>query len=270
MCFTNLLLWFAVPVHDHLFNASVCHSKKERGRNFEGIGQPGNPGALDAVDPVVMPSLSASPNSAKLDTVFLLSNGRLTSLSPTGERLWQTQTSAIWRKQHTTLSTMANHEAGLRTDSVIVPSLRYVNLHAEKSWEEADADDLQLLAVGDANLCLVASDGRVRATMSLPNQPVGAPMLGDFNDDGVVDIVVPTAVAFHGFAVERRANVGGALFTALVAILLIILAVVWVVNFVDFEMGDDTFSTAGRGIVSHILQLCPRLYSNFFIDPHWQ
>ena len=156
MCFTNLLLWFAVPVHDHLFNASVCHSKKERGRNFEGIGQPGNPGALDAVDPVVMPSLSASPNSAKLDTVFLLSNGRLTSLSPTGERLWQTQTSAIWRKQHTTLSTMANHEAGLRTDSVIVPSLRYVNLHAEKSWEEADADDLQLLAVGDANLCLVA------------------------------------------------------------------------------------------------------------------
>ena len=44
---------------------------------------------------------------------------------------------------------------------------------------------------------------------------------------GVVDIVVPTAVAFHGFAVERRANVGGALFTALVAILLIIFAVVW-------------------------------------------
>eukprot|EP01047_Picozoa_sp_COSAG01_P139515 COSAG01_NODE_70305_length_259_cov_0.575000_1_plen_44_part_01 len=43
--------------------------------------------------------------------------------------------------------------------------------------------------------------------------------MGDFNNDGVVDIVVVTATSVQGFAIERRANVGGALFMALVAIL---------------------------------------------------
>jgi hypothetical protein len=68
---------------------------------------------------------------------------------------------------------------------------------------------------------------------------VGAPSLGDFNNDGVVDIVVVTATSVQGFAIERRANVGGALFMALVAILVVILGAVWVVNFVDLELEDN-------------------------------
>ena len=173
-----------VPVHDHLFNASVCPSKKDRG--FQGTNkgwQSGSPGPLDAVDPVVIPSVEVP---GKLDSVFLLSNGRVTSLGPKGERNWQTQTSAVWRKAHIMLATGDNHEAGLRSDSVAVASLHFVNLHAERNIEEADDDDLQLLAVGDSNLALLATDGRVRATMGLPQQPVGSPIMGDFNDDGVV------------------------------------------------------------------------------------
>jgi len=84
------------------------------------------------------------------------------------------------------LATGDNHEAGLRADSVTVPSLHFINLHSEKSVEEADDEDLQLLAVGDSNMALLATDGRVRATMGLPQHPVASPTLGDFNDDGVV------------------------------------------------------------------------------------
>jgi len=173
-----------VPVHDHLFNATVCHAKKER--RFEGTGkgwQSGSPGPLDAVDPVVIPSAGYP---GKLDSVFLLSNGRMTCLDPKGGRVWQSQTSAIWRKAHIMLATGDNHEAGLRADSVTVPSLHFINLHSEKSVEEADDEDLQLLAVGDSNMALLATDGRVRATMGLPQHPVASPTLGDFNDDGVV------------------------------------------------------------------------------------
>jgi len=226
-----------VPVHDHLFNASVCVNAKDRG--FEGTGkgwQSGSPGPLDAVDPVVIPS-TTSPG--KLDTVFMLSNGRITSLGPSGERNWQTQTSAIWRKAHVMLATGDNHEAGLRADSVAVPSLHFINLHAEKSIEAADDEDLQLLAVGDSNLAMLATDGRVRATMGLPQQPVGAPALGDFNDDGVIDIVLVSSGGYFAFALERRPNVGGALFAALIAILLVILGAVWAMNIVDFDLDDD-------------------------------
>lgn len=176
-----------VPAHDHLFNASICPGKNDRG--FQGTKkgwQSGSPGPLDAVDPVVIPSIAHPGGSGKLDTVFLLSNGRVTSVGPKGERNWQTQTSAVWQKAHILLATGGNHEAGLRTDSVAVPSLRFVNLHAEKSMEEADDEDLQLLAVGDSNLVFLSMDGRVRATGSLTQQPVGVPTLGDFNDDGVV------------------------------------------------------------------------------------
>ena len=176
-----------VPVHDHLFNASICPTKRDRG--FQGTKkgwQSGSPGPIDAVDPVVIPSIAHPGGSGKLDTVFLLSNGRVTSIAPSGERNWQTQTSAIWQKAHIMLATGDNHEAGLRADSVAVPSLRFVNLHAEKSIEEADDEDLQILAVGDANVVLLSMDGRVRASMGLTQKPVGTPVLGDFNDDGVV------------------------------------------------------------------------------------
>lgn len=176
-----------VPVHDHLFNASICPSQKDR--SFQGTTkgwQSGSPGPLDAVDPVVMPSIAHPGGSGKLDTVFLLSNGRVTSVGPSGERNWQVQTSAVWQKAHIMLATGGNHEAGLRPDSVAVPSLRFVNLHAEKNAEEADDEDLQLLAVGDSNLVFLSMDGRVRASIGLTQQPVGTPTLGDFNDDGVV------------------------------------------------------------------------------------
>jgi hypothetical protein len=127
------------------------------------------------VEPVVIPAPAGpAANAAKLSTVVLLSNGKLTCLSHSGERLWQTQTSAIWRKEHATLSTDQNHEAGMREESVVVPSLRYINLHSERSWEEADVEDLVLLLLGDTHLCLISTEGRVKANMLLPNAPVGA------------------------------------------------------------------------------------------------
>jgi hypothetical protein len=64
--------------------------------------------------------------------------------------------------------------------------------------------------------CSPYLQGRIRTTMSLPRAPVSAPVVGDFNDDGVVDLIVTTATAYYGFAIERRPNVGGALFAALV------------------------------------------------------
>lgn len=120
------------------------------------------------------------------------------------------------------LATGGNHEAGLRPDSVAVPSLRFVNLHAEKNAEEADDEDLQLLAVGDSNLVFLSMDGRVRASIGLTQQPVGTPTLGDFNDDGVLDVIVVSSGGYFSFALERRPNVGGALFAALIAILLVV------------------------------------------------
>ena len=49
------------------------------------------------------------------------------------------------------------------------------------------------------------------------------------------DVVVTTASGYYGFAIERRPNVGGALFAALVAILLIILGTVWVMTIIDTD-----------------------------------
>lgn len=109
-----------VPVRDHLFNASACHAKKDR--NLKGVAGDWarSKDALDGSEPVVVPSVN-SPG--KLDTIFLLSNGRMTSVGPNGEVNWQTQTSATWRKEHVVLATGSDHAAALRTDSVIVGSL---------------------------------------------------------------------------------------------------------------------------------------------------
>ena len=46
----------------------------------------------------------------------------------------------------------------VRSDSVIVASLKYVNLHSEVAVEEADVEDLQLVAVGENNIVLVSSE----------------------------------------------------------------------------------------------------------------
>lgn len=147
-----------VPARDHLFNASVCHHQKDR---LKGVQKDWAraPGALDSAEPVVVPSISVP---GKLDTVFLLSNGRITSISPTGTVNWQTQTSATWRKEHIVIATGSDHAAALRTDSVVVASLAYFNLHADPD-SVPHPDDLLLVACGEASMVLVSADeGRIR------------------------------------------------------------------------------------------------------------
>lgn len=120
--------------------------------------------------------------------------------------------------------------------------VQYFNSNTQLANEHAHPDDLMLLAVGESNLVLVSTDdGRVRATINLPRPPVSAPVLGDFNNDGVADVIITTANGYYSFAIERRPNVGGALFAALVAILLIILGTVWVMTIID---SDDVDSEA--------------------------
>lgn len=68
----------------------------------------------------------------------------------------------------------------------------------------------------------------MRCAFELPDLPVAAPVVGDFNNDGWSDVVVTGTHGVYGLALERR--VGTKLFTLLAGTLLVLLLVAFAVN----------------------------------------
>ena len=217
----------ASPSRRSLWHLSVCHGKKDRAkmtfsgrRGREAFSQDtGNP-PLHAVDPVLVPSDDGI--SGHWNSIVLLSSGRLSCVTPHGHRQWQLSTSAMWSR-HAAEVTMDAERSESEHRSVQVPSLTLVDLEADPAQER----DPQLVAVGESAIVIVSREGRVRSTIGTAEACVNKPTFGDFDGDGVTDIILSSATGYSGIIVERRGNVGGALFAALVAILLVVLGVVF-------------------------------------------
>ncbi|PFX31386.1 hypothetical protein AWC38_SpisGene3814 [Stylophora pistillata] len=173
-----------------LFSRSICHSPSTFGSFFDSFSEEDLRDEPELVSPLLVPSppnkrgifSHLSGESFKrdsirsLDSIFVISSGRLTSLGPFGELNWQVDTGTSW----TNYNPPSDKSAG----KVLVPNIQAV------STAVGAAQDA-VLVIGSKDFTLVSlKDGSLMASHSTPCEPVSPVVHGDFTNDGLMDFIV--------------------------------------------------------------------------------
>eukprot|EP01128_Nolandella_sp_AFSM9_P012211 TRINITY_DN9056_c0_g1_i1.p1 TRINITY_DN9056_c0_g1~~TRINITY_DN9056_c0_g1_i1.p1 ORF type:complete len:705 (+),score=73.42 TRINITY_DN9056_c0_g1_i1:425-2539(+) len=199
----SVLIGSGVPhVKRVTFNTSLCAVSSPSWFSsvptFEGSD-------LEVLHPVIMTHhtpydylLNIAPTDQRL--FFFLSNGVLTSLVPFKESLWQLQTDAAWSVKNPLLQQMK-------------PSLTLYPLTTVLDGEEA-------LLVVASRLVLISPSGSILAsTALLPHVPTAAPALGDFDNNGLMDLILRTEDSFLLYSL--RGSTSNMIFSVVMALLLV-------------------------------------------------
>ncbi|XP_070575140.1 uncharacterized protein [Ptychodera flava] len=132
------------------------------------------------------------------DSVFLLSNGRLTSYGPNGQNHWQVETSAKWsdvtdilRRSH------HNPEFTRRVNEAFVPGMKALSLQV------FGREDVVILTGWEYIVLVSLKDGRILAEHTLPCQPSAPVIIGDFDNNGWNDVIVQCQAGQLGFSLQR-------------------------------------------------------------------
>eukprot|EP00026_Physarum_polycephalum_P003889 Phypoly_transcript_03906.p1 GENE.Phypoly_transcript_03906~~Phypoly_transcript_03906.p1 ORF type:complete len:676 (+),score=80.54 Phypoly_transcript_03906:81-2108(+) len=169
------------------------------------------------------PSFLPSTTTLGLNSIFLVSSGKINAFGPDGEYLWDVDSRANWRQNdypvltpiHILPNEPALHMLALGTSlSLIAPTgellstvrlRRPVTLH-----EEAPVEGAGETGTG------IAGGPRPGEIWS-----VAPPTLGDFNNDGLADVIVVGHDGLYGYAIQKGA--GSVLFPGLVVMLICVM-----------------------------------------------
>jgi len=184
-----------------------------------GTGQTGSEqsqAALAVAHPIVVQEPHTVGKAAKrrrYHSFFFLNSGLISSFNHDGTRTWHTQTRATWL-----------HSSGA-TGTAQSPALAAFRPTLTPFAARVDTPSEHVLVIGERYGALVSLGGSVRVEWPLaPDLAVAKPVVGDFNGDGLNDVVLVTTKGFYGYAVTRR--LGGQLFSVLVICLLFLLLAV--------------------------------------------
>ncbi len=195
------------PTHS-LFNGSICVDESPFRKLVQSLarqartphqGEPSD--RLQAVAPVVLRPKHALPGGLH-DSVFMVSDGIVTSFNGAGRQRWQVQTKTYWASP--ALLPALPHDPALSGSAApilapITPTLSGMSLRTR-------GGDDAVLALGQEFGTLLTADGLELATFALPDAPIGPPVLGDFDHDGYTDFILHCRTQLVGMSVAPRAH----------------------------------------------------------------
>jgi hypothetical protein len=103
----------------------------------------------------------------------------------------------------------------------------HFDIDAERAKEFGSHDNTyaHVLVAGEKELALVSRDGHILSSAPLPKSPIARPVIGDFDGDGITDVIMITEDAILGYRVGEEASMQGML--AAVIVLSMLAAVVF-------------------------------------------
>lgn len=192
-------------------------SRKARSPAFSS-GQP-IPSVISAASPVILKTVDPKTLlvSKKSNLVVAINTGVTTCYSADGEFKWQTRGGPRWASDPESGHSGAGSAILFDSDATRVDSLgKHDNAYA------------QVLIVGDAKMMLMSREGEILASADLPRKPIAHPVIGDFDSDGVTDVIIVTDEAILGYRLEVVQSTRGMLIA--VIILCCLTVVVFFVN----------------------------------------
>ena len=170
-----------VPPTEALWNAGIC---------APGIPSRGREAARAVAAPLLLPRRRAGGGGETYDSIFLSSEGRISSISPSGDLNWAVLTDARWAAE---LSSSSDDEP-----PALLPSLSLLR-------PTPQAEPL-VLAIGESRAVVLSAAGRVLSSHGLPAMVVAPPLLADFSGDGVIDVVLTARTSHYGLRVSTSAS----------------------------------------------------------------
>jgi hypothetical protein len=152
------------------------------------------PTAISAASPVILKTIDPKTllESKVRNVVVAINIGLITCYSGEGEFKWQSRQGPRWEAtSETTTPSGAGTAVLFDSDASRVDDLgKHDNVHA------------QVLILGDDKMVIVSREGDVLTTTDLPRKPIARPVIGDFNSDGVTDVIIVTDEAILGYQLE--------------------------------------------------------------------
>jgi hypothetical protein len=129
-----------------------------------------------------------------------VNTGVVTTYSGDGHLKWQIDDSPTWSE-----------------DFKFGSSLIF-DADADRVDEIGSHDDLRshLLVIGDKSMALYSKEGKTLAAIDIPKEPIVRPILGDFDSDGITDIIFVTEDAILGYRLEVTSSTRGVLIAILI------------------------------------------------------
>eukprot|EP01112_Ceratiomyxa_fruticulosa_P017478 TRINITY_DN5452_c0_g1_i1.p1 TRINITY_DN5452_c0_g1~~TRINITY_DN5452_c0_g1_i1.p1 ORF type:complete len:697 (-),score=147.44 TRINITY_DN5452_c0_g1_i1:355-2445(-) len=229
-----------IPVVERLFNGTICpKGVVTNSLNFY-LWSKNSPGStssssnsissIQTVKPAIIPSRRNSwltenlPSSKLYDTVFMISTGLVSCYSSQGFLRWQTETIATWP---------LNANSPPAHPSIISFSPRV-----------GDKSPDHLLIVG-SSIVLLSNEGKVVASVYLTSKntagksrvsySITPPVIADFNNDGINDILVITAHDIHGYIIQT----GGSTISYILSLLLVCVVISLIVAIQLFQTDNS-------------------------------
>lgn len=251
----TLMVVSGLPARTQLFNGSICqrtvslHDPIARSR-FQLQDH------ISAAPPVVLRNLHGKESAVKdahvREIVVGISAGIVSCYSGKGELRWQINNAPTWSLEPSEGS--ASHAS---------VSLFDWNAHRVEEHGTHDSRHSQIVVVGDSKVSIITRDGTLQATSAIPRPPISKPIFGDFDGDGITDIVIMTEDALLGLRVEVTASPRGMLIAVLV--LVVLAGVVFMANIKSEVISEGGGGGAGAVTTKKILSIV-RSTDDYHID----
>ena len=192
------------------------------------------PSTISAASPVILRTVDPKTLlvSKKSNIVVAINTGVITCYAADGELKWQTRGGPQWAADPETSHSGAGSAILFDSDATRVDTLgKHDNAYA------------QILVVGDAKMVLMSREGEILASTELPRVPIAHPVIGDFDSDGVTDVIIVTDEAVLGYRLEVVQSTRGMLIAVLV--LCCLTAIVFFVNIQLISIDPGSISQGG-------------------------
>ena len=190
-------------------------------RNREPIFSSGQtiPAVISAASPVILKTIDPKTllPSKMSNLVIAVNTGVITCYAADGEFKWQTRGGPRWTADPGSSHSGSGSTILFDSDASRVDDLgKHDNAYA------------QVLIVGDSKMVLMSREGDLLASAQLPRKPIAHPVIGDFDSDGVTDVIIVTDEAILGYRLEVVQSPRGMLLA--VVVLCVLTAIVFFVN----------------------------------------
>lgn len=176
-----------LPPKAQLFNGTVCTHRRSLSDPMM-KPQANKASAVSAASPVILREVDSDTLSESKQRLVAISinSGISTCYDGNGEYRWQLKGGPTWALDFAW------------------PSLLHYDVDAARVAEFGSHDNVyaHLLVMGDNEVSLMDREGYVMTYALLPKSPIAAPVLGDFDNDGVTDVIVITDDAILGYRLE--------------------------------------------------------------------
>eukprot|EP01041_Mallomonas_annulata_P005268 gene5268-10538_t len=243
----SVMVLSGLPPHTQLFNGTVCVRRVSMHDSLA-LSKSRLPETVAAVTPLVL-STRVNPTSrdAKvMDVIVAVSIGVVTCYSGEGVYRWQVTDAPSWA-----VAVPVDSDRSLDQDKRSRPPAPHASVlpfdwDAQRVEESGthDSSFAQVMVLGDSKLALISRTGDILTSADIPKLPVTRPVFGDFDDDGIIDVIVVTADAVFGYRLEVTPSAKGMLIAFLV--LIVLAAVIFVAN-VKSEIVHDSSRAGGGG-----------------------